>query len=77
MKGEGVPQGALVNIDGTGTLHEKWNGGKGDSARRVGKYRRYRQSHGSGMDVLFCVAKKIVSDYPPVHHISNLNSLSH
>ena len=64
MKGEGVPQGALVNIDGTGTLHEKWSGGKGDSARRVGKYRRYRQSHGSGMGVLFCVAKKVVSDYP-------------
>ena len=57
MKGEGVPQGALVNINGTGILHGKWIEGKGYSARRVGIYRRYKQSHGSGMGVLFCVAK--------------------
>jgi len=29
------------------------------------------------MDVLFCVAKKIVSNFPPMHHISSLNSFSH
>ena len=57
MKGEVVPQGALVNINGTGILHGKWIEGKGYSARRVGIYRRYKQTHGSGMGVLFCVAK--------------------
>ena len=65
-----ILQDKLVDIDGTGTLHGKWSGGKGDSTRRVGKCRRYRQYHGSGMDVLFCVAKKICERCPPVHHIA-------